>query len=264
MSERSGYPQGTPCWADISTGDPDGARTFYSQLFGWEWEVNPDPAYGGYSIALLRGQRVVGLGPKMDDNAPTAWVTYFAVDDAAAVAAAVPAAGGALVMPVMPIADQGSMAIAADPAGAVFGLWQQGEHRGSELVNEPGTVVWNELVAPDIEKEAAFYAAVLGVTLEDLAPDDPGADPSMPVYKLLQVDGRTAGGAMPPMPGMADVPPHWGIYFEVADIETAVKSAQELGATLLSPVQETPQGPMATFADPQGGVFAVIASGSTV
>jgi uncharacterized protein len=264
MSERNGYPQGTPCWADISTGDPDGARAFYARLFGWEWEVNPDPAYGGYSIALLRGKRIVGLGPKMDENGPTAWVTYFAVDDAAATAAAVPGAGGALVMPVMPIADQGVMALAADPAGAVFGLWQQGVHRGSELVNEPGTVVWTELVAPDIEREAEFYASVLGVTAEDLDAGSPEADASMPVYKLVKVDGRTVAGAMPPMPGMEGLPPHWGIYFEVADIDAAVAQAQELGATMLSPVQKTPQGPMATFADPQGGVFAVIASGSTV
>jgi predicted enzyme related to lactoylglutathione lyase len=263
MSERNGYPQGTPCWADISTSDPDAARAFYAGLFGWEWEVNPDPAYGGYSIATLRGKRIVGLGPKMDDNGPTAWMTYFAVDDAAAVAATVPAAGGALLMPVMPIADQGVMAIAADPAGAVFGLWQQGVHRGSELVNEPGTVVWNELVAPEIEKEAEFYATVLGLTMEDLAPDSPDADASMPVYKLLKVGGRTAGGAMPPMPGMAGMPPHWGIYFEVADADAAATTAQELGATLLSPVQPTPQGPMATLADPQGGPFAIIASGST-
>jgi predicted enzyme related to lactoylglutathione lyase len=259
MSERNGYPQGTPCWADVSTSDPEAARAFYAGLFGWDWEVNSDPAFGGYSIALLRGKRVVGLGPAMDPSQPTAWVTYLAVDDADAFAAAVPQAGGVLVSPVVPIADQGRMAVAADPAGAVFGVWQQQLHRGSELVNEPGTVVWNELVAPDIDKEAEFYRATLGISFEDMD----GSDPSMPVYKLLKVGGRTAGGAMPPMPGMAEMPPHWGIYFEVADTDAAVARAQELGATVLSPVTPTPQGPMATLADPQGGAFALIASGST-
>jgi uncharacterized protein len=85
----------------------------------------------------------------------------------------------------------------------------------------------------------------------------------MPVYKLVKVGGRTVGGAMPPMPGTEAVPPHWGIYFEVADAEAAVQRAQELGGKVLSPVQPTPQGPMATLADPQGVAFSVIASGST-
>jgi uncharacterized protein len=259
MSERNGYPQGTPCWADIWTDDPEGGRAFYAGLFGWEWEVSPDPAFGGYSIALLRGKRVVGLSPKMDPSQPTAWVTYLAVDDADAFAAAVPGAGGTVVGPPMGIADQGRMALATDPAGAFFGVWQQATHRGSELVDEPGTVVWNELVAPDIDKDGEFYRATLGLGLEDMA----GTDPSMPVYKLFKVDGRTVGGAMPPIPEMGDLPPHWGIYFEVADADDAVARAQDLGARVLSPVQPTPQGPMATLADPQGGAFAVIASGST-
>jgi predicted enzyme related to lactoylglutathione lyase len=259
MSERNGYPQGTPCWVDVWTDDPEAGRAFYAGLFGWEWEVNPDPAFGGYGIGLLRGKRVVGLSPKMDPNGPTTWVTYLAVDDADAFAAAVPGAGGTVIGPPMDIADQGRMALATDPAGAFFGVWQQAAHTGSELVNEPGTVVWNELVAPGIDKEAEFYRATLGLTFEDMAE----SDPSMPVYKLIKANGRTVGGAMPPMPEMGDLPPHWGIYFEVADAGATVKQAQDLGARVLSPVQPTPQGPMATLADPQGAPFAIIASGST-
>jgi len=259
MSERTGYPQGTPCWADVWTDDPEGGRAFYGALFGWEWEVSPDPAFGGYAIGLLRGKRVVGLSPKMDPNGPTAWVTYLAVDDADAFAATVPGAGGTMVGQPMDIADQGRMALVTDPAGAFFGVWQQAAHTGSELVNEPGTVVWNELVAPWIDKEAEFYLATLGVGFEDMA----GSDPSMPVYKLIKAGGRTVGGAMPPMPEMGDLPPHWGIYFEVADADATVEQAKDLGARVLSAVQPTPQGPMATLADPQGAAFAVIASGST-
>jgi predicted enzyme related to lactoylglutathione lyase len=252
MSERNGYPQGTPCWADVWTDDLEGGRAFYGALFGWDWEVNSDLGFGGYSIATLRGKRVVGLSSKMGSDQPTAWVTYFAVDDADAFAAAVPGAGGTVVAPPMDIADQGRMALATDPAGAFFGVWQQAVHRGSELVDEPGTPVWNELVAPDIDKAGEFYRATLGIGFEDMA----GSDPSMPVYKLLKADGRTVGGAMPPMPEMGDLPPHWGIYFEVTDADDAVSRAQDLGAQVLSPVQST-------LADPQGGAFAIIASGST-
>src|SRR5262245_4385128 len=121
MSERTGYPQGTPCWADVWTDDPEGGRAFYAALFGWEWEVSPDPAFGGYAIGLLRGKRVVGLSPKMDPNGPTAWVSYLAVDDADAFAAAVPGAGGTVVGPPMDIADQGGRWRVPDPAGRSSG-----------------------------------------------------------------------------------------------------------------------------------------------
>ena len=117
--------------------------------------------------------------------------------------------------------------------------------------------MWNELVVPDLDKATAFYEQTLGVGFADM---DTGG---MGVYKLMTVGGRTVAGAMPTMPEMGDMPPHWGIYFEVADAEAAAARAQELGARSLSPVQQTPQGPMAMFLDPQGGAFSVIASGST-
>ena len=120
-------------------------------------------------------------------------------------------------------------------------------------------MVWNELVAPGIDKEAEFYLATLGVSFEDMA----GSDPSMPVYKLIKAGGRTVGGAMPPMPEMGDLPPHWGIYFEVADADATVNRPRTSVRACCLAVQPTPQGPMATLADPQGAAFAVIASGST-
>jgi len=258
MSERDGYPQGVPCWADISTSDVEGGRAFYGELFGWEWEISPDPSYGGYSTALLRGKRVAGLGGRMSDDQPVTWTTYLAVDDADKFATAVLEGGGALVAPPMDIPGEGRFALAQDSTGALFGVWQAQAHRGSQLVNEPGTVVWNELITSGLDRAMAFYSTALGVDWQDMDTGESGM-----VYKLLQVDGRTVGGAMAPTPEMAALPPHWTIYFEVADAEATVAKARELGAQVLSPVTPTPQGPMATLADPQGGAFAVIASGST-
>ena len=46
--------------------------------------------------------------------------------------------------------DAGRMTVAQDPTGAVFGIWQAGEHHGAELANEPGSVTWNEVQTPDL------------------------------------------------------------------------------------------------------------------
>ena len=44
-----------PAWVDLASSDAAASRDFYSKLFGWNVEVNPDPQYGGYGLAKLGG-----------------------------------------------------------------------------------------------------------------------------------------------------------------------------------------------------------------
>ena len=59
--------------------------------------------------------------------------------------------GGMVFMEPMDVLDVGRMGIFADPAGAVFGVWQPGTHAGAGVVNEPGTLCWNELITTDVD-----------------------------------------------------------------------------------------------------------------
>ena len=54
------------------------------------------------------------------------------------------------------------------------------------------------------------------------------------------------------------VPPHWLVYFAVANTDEMVKKAQELGGKVINPGMDTPQGRMAVLNDPQGAAFAII------
>src|SRR5207245_7186955 len=72
-----------PIWLDLSSSDAAGSRDFYSKLFGWKIEVNPDPQYGGYGMAKIGGKDVAGIGPKMSPEAPNAWLVYIAAAAAA-------------------------------------------------------------------------------------------------------------------------------------------------------------------------------------
>jgi len=191
MVEMTKYEAGTPSWVDLMTTDPEAARTFYGELFGWEFG-NDDPESSNYAMCRLRGMDVAGIvGSPAPEGMPTAWTTYMATDDSDTLAERITAEGGTLVMPPDDVADLGRLVVAKDSTDAVFGSWQAGRHIGAQLVNEPGTVIWNELVTSDLGVAQTFYSAAFGYEWEDYDTGEGG-----PPYRLLKVGDRTVGGAM--------------------------------------------------------------------
>src|ERR1700709_1717636 len=149
MPTVESYKQGVPCWVDLATSDVSGAIEFYGGLFGWRFDAYPmGPEQGGitYYMSTINGGNVAGLielMPGMDQA--TAWNTYIAVDDADAAAQRAVDAGGTVLMAPDEIPGSGRSALVQDPEGARISLWQQKGHIGSSVVNESGSVVWNEM-----------------------------------------------------------------------------------------------------------------------
>ena len=250
MPERTSYVSGTPSWIDVQTTDPDSAKKFYGELFGWTYDDRPIDEENGvfYSMALVNGVEVAAISPLGDQAAagvPPHWNSYISVDDIEAATAKVEPAGGTVIAPPFDVMTAGRMAVIADPTGAVFELWEARDNIGAKIVNEPGTFCWSELVTPDVAKAAAFYAAVVGWGSET------NGD-----YTEFKLGGESIAGCMnPPMPGMPTV---WGIYFAVADTDATVARATALGGSVLAPAMDIEPGRFAVLADPQGAVFMVI------
>lgn len=249
--EMSSYPPGTPSWVDLSTPDPTAAAAFYGVLFGWDVR-EPAPEAGGYRLCDLRGRAVAGIGPQMQPGMPPVWATYIATADADATAKAVQDAGGQVLVAPIDVMTVGRMSVCSDSTGAVFGAWQARDHIGAGLVNEPNTMCWNELVTRQPEIAVPFYRDVFGWEAKTT---DAGGMP----YTEWQIGGRTIGGMMP-MGDMypADTPPHWGVYFAVADADATVAKLTELGGAVYQPPMDIPPGRFAAVADPQGAMFSVI------
>lgn len=254
MPARSSYAQGTPNWVDLSTTDHEGAKTFYGELFGWTFDDQPIPDSDAVYSMALKGDGVVGAisaqSPETAaQNVPPAWNTYLAVDDVDAALARADAAGGKIVMPAFDVMDAGRMAFVIDPTGAPVALWQAKDHIGATLVNEPGSLIWNDLRADDPIAAAAFYAAVFGLTGDaqnwDTTP-----------YISLKVGDEAVAGISERPDGAG--PSGWQIYFAVDDTFAIAEKAKALGGTAIVEPTDTPIGPMATLADPQGAVFNVI------
>ena len=148
------------------------------------------------------------------------------------------------------------MAVFADPTGAVFAVWQAGAHKGAQLVNVPVSFCWNELATRDLARAKDFYTKVFGYGIKSNPMPEGGE------YVEWQVNGRSVAGGLQ-MGSMypADTPPHWLVYFAVANTDDTVKHAEELGGKALVPAMDSPQGRFAVLADPQGAPFAVIQIG---
>jgi uncharacterized protein len=252
MAERTSYAPGTPNWVDLQTSDQVAAKQFYGELFGWTFDDNPiDEANGVYySMAILKGQHVGGIGPLGDAAAagvPPHWNSYVSVADIDASVAKVAPAGGTVMAPPFDVMDAGRMAVVVDPTGALVELWEAKNHIGSGIVNEAGAFSWSELITPDVPKAAAFYKQVFGWD------SDTNGEPPYTEFKL---DGNSIAGAMnPPMPG---IPTFWGIYFATDDTDATAAKATALGGSVMQPPMDIEPGRFAVLVDPQGAVFSVI------
>lgn len=246
---------GAPCWIDLMTTDVAGARRFYGELFGWEYETGDDEKYGGYVMARKSGRSVAGMMQKDESQAgmPDAWTTYLRVDDAAATAKAVEAFGGQVHMPPMDVPEQGHMAIFGDATGAVVGVWQPREMLGYDVVGEPGAAAWHELHTRDYEAAVRFYKDVFGWETEVMGDTPEFRYTTMGSGMTAQAGIMDASGYLP-----AEIPSHWQVYFSVEDTDATVEKATAMGATLQNGPADSDFGRVAQLADPTGAVFRVI------
>jgi predicted enzyme related to lactoylglutathione lyase len=254
MGERTSYAPGTFCWVELSTTDPEGAKAFYGGLFGWEHEDMPIGEEGVYTMLRIGGKDVAALQQQQpgqsDAGIPPNWFSYVSTDDVDAAARRVAEAGGTIHMEPFDVMDSGRMAVAQDPTGGTFGLWQAGRHFGAALVNEPGALTFNQLNSSDPEAAARFYENALGWKVDSV---DTGGGPP---YWSIENQGALNGGVME-LPPDSPAPSHWLAYFVADDLDAAVGRVRELGGELLVEPLAVPAGRFAVARDPQGAAFAL-------
>lgn len=245
-------PEGTPCWADAMFGDVEGAKRFYGEVLGWTFG-EASSQYGNYTQAYADGRAVAAVVPPMPgQEGHSQWCLYFASPDAAATAARIRGNGGEVLLEPMQVGDFGTMCLAREPSGAVFGVWQAGRHEGFEATAVPGAYCWAEVFTREPEKADAFLTAVFGYTAKRI--EDEAVD-----FRMFDVGGETVLGRMrmtedfPP-----EVPPYVNVYFTVADCDEAVARATKLGGVLRFGPMDSPFGRVAAIGDPQGANFSVI------
>ena len=228
MGERSAYAPGTFCWADLSTKDAVASQRFFAGLLGWEYQG---------PIATLRGVPVAAVNEQQMHDSH--WNSYVAVEDADATAARAQELGATLIAPPCDVAPFGRLSLIRDPQGAVFCLWQAGDHVGAGLVNEPGGLCWNHLDTPDVDAAQRFYGELFGWTWND---------------GMCLVGDRLNGSA-----AASEDPPGWSVFLAVDDLERARARVAELGGLVLAGPMPAGPGNFIVVADPAGATVCLYA-----
>ena len=252
MTTRDRAPVGAPCWTDLWTGDVEGSRTFYSELFGWEAQ-EPSPEFGGYFMFTRDGVPVAGgMGDMGDMRADNSWKIYLSTDDIAQTLKAAEGEGAQIVAPASPVADLGIQSVFMDPTGATLGAWQPGTFPGFTILNEHGAPSWFELFTRDHAAAVAFYSGVFGLQPNTIGDNDEFRYTTLrePGTELDLAGIMDAGSFLPD-----GVPAHWSVYWEVDDVDAVAARVSVLGGSVVAEPTDTPYGRMATATDPSGAQF---------
>lgn len=121
-----------------------------------------------------------------------------------------------------------------------------------EQFKQHGAFSWCELMTTDVAAAKAFYSSLFGWKTEDM---------SMPgmTYTVVNVGGKGIGGIMAMPEDAKSMPPMWGCYVTVDNVDLTAHTAQELGAKLLVPPQDIPEvGRFCVIQDPLGAVISAI------
>ncbi|MBD2765763.1 VOC family protein [Kocuria sp. cx-455] len=256
----STQPAGSLAWMNLGTHDIDGAATFYGDLFGWDF-ADQGEDFGHCNMITNNGAPVGGAmsslmgseGPTEEPQNPTAWTVYLHSDDIEATLTKVTEQGGTIYYPAMAVGELGSMAIAGDPAGAAFGLWQPNQFAGFEFTGNHGSPVWFEVMVKDFDAALPFYRVALGWDIHAMGGEDNGE-----FRHITNGRDRAATAGLRDTSAWGDTPSYWRLYIGVNNTDESLEKFKELGGTVLDGPQESPFGRMATVQDPQGAAFQII------
>src|SRR5262249_46778901 len=164
-----------------------------------------------------------GISPPPPGPAPApAWTLYLASHDLDMTAQRVDRSAGKVIMGPLDVPGNGRLLFAHDPTGAAFGVWEPGQHTGSQLYGEAGALCWAELNSREPASADAFYRCLFDYDQRQMG-DPQGADQYD--YTTWSLGGETLCGRLKMTDSWHGIAPHWMVYFAVEDADTAAGTA---------------------------------------
>ena len=247
---------GQVIWYELMTNDVKAAEAFYTKVVGWTVKPFDGASSQQYDIWNRAGDvGIGGVAPIPEGMTfPPHWGMYIGAPNLDETVAAIERRGGSPVTPVIDIPKVGRMRTMRDPQGATFSLLQPATS-GTRPQVEPqvGDASWHELSTTDAEAALTFYVELFG-----WQPIDAMDMGDMGKYYMFKHGVAFGGGMMNKPPAMAQVPPFWGFYFRVPNVNEAMERVKANGGQVLNGPMEVPGGDwIVNCMDPQGAAFSL-------
>jgi predicted enzyme related to lactoylglutathione lyase len=226
-------------WHDLMTVDLGGARAFYGELCGWQFD---ELRLGGVTVLAIRvGERRVGALMPEKDIPASHWIPHLPVENTDAACARVSELGGKVCVPPMAIPRLGRFAVAEDREGALFSPLRRPD--GTPPPPDPGLLgsfAWDNLLTVSPESAIAFYRELAGWSFEP-------RDGSFVAERALITQQRQ------PEHGSG-----WFPFINIADVDSSTERALSLGGkAVLQPRSYAPLDRFSVLLDPSGAVFGL-------
>ncbi len=121
-----------------------------------------------------------------------------------------------------------------------------------EKLRKHGSISWSELMTTDVAGAKKFYSDLFGWEFDEMPMEEM-------TYSVVKANGDAVGGIMPMPKDAPPMPPVWGIYVSVDNVDETTEKATTMGATILMPPRDIPEvGRFAVIKDPQGAFISMI------
>lgn len=244
---------GTPCWLEIATPEPDATMRFYGSVFDWEFESRRGSAGSSYTVATLSGEPVCGIvtsdGPILD------WTLYLATSHMNWARGEAVRFGGAILGRTQQLPGVGINVLLDEASGSTVGLCQPAED-WTFGTGMPGTLVWAELITRDAPLADRFFHRLFGFQQRQFG-DGRAMDYMVWYAGEESVIGRVRMAENTPK----RVRSCWVAHFEVdpkMGFDNTLHAARMAGARLRFKPYHSSLGKVAVLGDPLGTRFAII------
>jgi predicted enzyme related to lactoylglutathione lyase len=254
LTPRTGGPvAGSPCWAEVTTADPEATMAFYRAILGWEYIRLVDSTGVDYYVARIAGEPVAGIRPVREPLLD--WIVYLATGDLGGLTRQSESLGGKVIEGSRAVPGVGAMALVEAPAGATFGACQLDADWGFTAW-VPRALVWAEYITHHAQRSDEFFGHLFGYQgrqFGDGITDD---------YMVWYAGEDSVIGRVRMMPGTpATVPARWVAHFGIPldqGFDEAVLAAHDAGARLRFRPYVSTLGRVAVMSDATGTRFALI------
>ena len=240
-------------WHDLLTNEVARAKRFYTELLGWEYQIEHASNFAwnsrevDYPLILAHGEAHGGfVDPGQDVSSH--WIAFVTVADVDAVVAKAKKLGANIARSPFDVPGVGRNAVIQDPQGAIICPFMPTH----SFPPPSGTFLWEELITDDVESAKAFYGELFGWQANDI---DRG---EMGTYTLFKRDdGTNVAGILNRQPGLKR-PTAWLTYLATDDVDITVTKAISLGASTLMKGTDLPNiGQLAVLIDSTGATFGL-------